>query len=124
MAAMETTLDPITPRKRSAVERILRITWLGPAIAVIAIYVFFGFFGGATGFLTASGTAGWLNTAAELGIIAVRIGLLMISGEFDLSTGSVVGASAIIVALGSGFYGIPVGYTIVAALSLGVLVGT
>ncbi len=124
MATMETTLEPAAPRKASVVERILRITWLGPAIAVIVLYIFFGIFGGATGFLTPSGTAGWLNTAAELGIIAVPIGLLMISGEFDLSTGSVVGASAIIVALGSGFYGIPVGYTIVAALALGVVVGS
>jgi simple sugar transport system permease protein len=124
MAAMETTTEPAAPRQLGLVERILRITWLGPAIAVIVIYIFFGIFGGATGFLTPSGTAGWLNTAAELGIIAIPIGLLMISGEFDLSTGSVVGASAIIVALGSGFYGIPVGYTIVAALSLGVLVGS
>ena len=124
MATMETTLEPTAPRKLGPVERLLRITWLGPAIAVIVIYVFFGIFGGATGFLTPAGTAGWLNTAAELGIIAIPIGLLMISGEFDLSTGSVVGASAIIVALGSGFYGIPVAYTIIAALTLGVLVGS
>ncbi len=124
MATMETTLEPAAPRKLGLVERMLRITWLGPAIAVIVIYVFFGIFGGATGFLTPAGTAGWLNTAAELGIIAIPIGLLMISGEFDLSTGSVVGASAIIVALGSGFYGIPVAYTIIAALTLGVLVGS
>lgn len=123
MAAMETTLEPAAPRKPGLIERLLRITWLGPAIAVVVIYVFFGIFGGATGFLTPAGTAGWLNTAAELGIIAIPIGLLMISGEFDLSTGSVVGASAIIVALGSGFYGIPVAYTIVAALALGVVVG-
>jgi simple sugar transport system permease protein len=124
MAVMENTLEPSAPRKLGFVERLLRVTWLGPAIAAIVIYVFFGFFGGATGFLTAAGTAGWLNTAAELGIIAVPIGLLMISGEFDLSTGSVVGSSAIIVALGSGFYGIPVAYTIIAALGLGVLVGS
>lgn len=123
MAAMETTLEPVPPRKLGFAERILRVTWLGPAIAAVVIYIFFGIFGGATGFLTVSGTAGWLNTAAELGIIAVPIGLLMIAGEFDLSTGSVVGASAIIVALGSGFYGIPVAYTIVMALALGLVVG-
>lgn len=121
---METTLEPAARHKPGFVERLLRITWLGPAIAVVVIYIFFGIFGGATGFLTPAGTAGWLNTAAELGIIAIPIGLLMISGEFDLSTGSVVGASAIIVALGSGFYGIPVAYTILAALALGVLVGS
>lgn len=123
MAAMDTIATPVSPAKRGIVERILRVTWLGPAIAAVVIYVFFGIFGGATGFLSIPGTAGWLNTAAELGIIAVPIGLLMISGEFDLSTGSVVGASAIIVALGSGFYGLPVAYTIMMALALGLAVG-
>ncbi|HWA19557.1 MAG TPA: ABC transporter permease [Devosia sp.] len=120
---MDTIATPVSPAKRGIVERILRVTWLGPAIAAVVIYVFFGIFGGATGFLSIPGTAGWLNTAAELGIIAVPIGLLMISGEFDLSTGSVVGASAIIVALGSGFYGLPVAYTIMMALALGLAVG-
>ncbi len=123
MVAMETTLEPAQPRKLGLVERLLRVTWLGPAIAAIVIYIFFGIFGGATGFLSLAGTAGWLNTAAELGIIAVPIGLLMIAGEFDLSTGSVVGSSAIIVALGSGFYGLPVALTIAMALALGILVG-
>src|SRR3569833_3933725 len=123
MAAMETTLAPAQPRKLGLVERLLRGTWLGPAIAAVVIYIFFGIFGGATGFLSVAGTAGWLNTAAELGIIAVPIGLLMIAGEFDLSTGSVVGSSAIIVALGSGFYGLPVALTIAMALALGLLVG-
>ena len=101
----------------------MRITWIGPAIAVLVIFAFFAVAGGGKGFLTVPGTAGWLNTAAELGIIAIPIGLLMIAGEFDLSTGSVVGGAAIIVALGTGFYGLPIELTIVMALGLGVLVG-
>lgn len=120
---MEETVDRPMPRPAGLVERALKVTWIGPAIAAVLIYIFFAIFGGPTGFTTVPGTAGWLNTAAELGIIAIPIGLLMIAGEFDLSTGSVVGASAIIVALGSGFYGIPVGYTIVMALGMAVGVG-
>ena len=108
----------------SLAERLIRITWLGPAAAAVVIWIFFAIVGGAGGFATLAGTAGWLNTAAELGIIAIPIGLLMISGEFDLSTGSVVGAAAITVALGTGFYGLPIALTIAMALSLGVLVGT
>lgn len=123
MAAMEQTLETPAPPRASLVERMLQVAWIGPAIAAAIIYIFFGIVGGASGFLTVAGTAGWLNTAAELGIIAIPIGLLMISGEFDLSTGSVVGASAIIVALGSGFYGLPVAYTFTLALALGVAVG-
>ncbi|MDB5526352.1 MAG: transporter permease [Rhizobium sp.] len=103
--------------------RLARIVWIGPAIAALVIYVFFAISGGANGFMSIAGTAGWLNTAAELGIIALPVGLLMISGEFDLSTGSVVGAASIIVALGTGFYGLPAALTIAMALALGVGVG-
>lgn len=133
-----TSLDPTgrtamtAPRRPAAaaaettaplLERLLRIGWLGPAVAAVAIWIFFAIFGGAAGFSSLAGTAGWLNTAAELAIIAIPIGLLLIAGEFDLSTGSVVGSAAIIVALGSGFYGLPVALTMTMALALGVLVG-
>lgn len=104
-------------------ERLLRIVWIGPALAAIAIYIFFVIVGGQSGFSSIAGTAGWLNTAAELGIIAIPIGLLMIAGEFDLSTGSVVGGAAIIVALGTGFYGLPIELTMALALAMGVAVG-
>ncbi len=105
------------------IHRLIRIMWLGPAIAVVLIYGFFALVGGANGFSSLAGTAGWLNVSAELGIIAIPVGLLMIAGEFDLSTGSVVGAASIIVALGTGFYGISPYITVSMALGLGVLVG-
>jgi simple sugar transport system permease protein len=120
---LTTTSQTTTPRTMTLITRLLRIVWLGPAVAALVIYIFFAIFGGATGFTSIAGTAGWLNAAAELGIIALPIGLLMIAGEFDLSTGSVVGSASIIVALGTGLYGLPVAATIVMALSLGVVVG-
>ena len=124
MAVMEHIRDTPVASSLSPIERLMRIAWIGPLGAAIVIWIFFAFVGGAGGFTTVAGTAGWLNTAAELGIIAIPIGLLLIAGEFDLSTGSVVGAAAITVALGTGFYGIPVAYTILMALSLGVFVGS
>jgi len=124
---MTTTMDSTQihspPRGFGFAERLLRIVWLGPAVAAVVIYAFFAVVGGGSGFVSLPGTAGWLNTAAELGIIALPIGLLMIAGEFDLSTGSVVGAAAIIVALGTGFYGLPVELTLTMALAMGILVG-
>jgi len=44
-------------------------------------------------------TAQYLEVAAELGILAVAVSLLMIAGEFDLSIGSMIGAASIIIAL-------------------------
>jgi len=120
---MPTTSSTGDAPRRGIAERLLRVVWIGPAIATLVIYGFFVVFGGASGFASIAGTAGWLNTAAELGIIALPIGLLMIAGEFDLSTGSVVGAAAIIVALGTGFYGLPIELTMAMALGMGVAVG-
>ena len=104
--------------------RIVNLIWLGPAIAWLIIFAFFAIVGGENGFLTSSGTAGWLNIAAELGIIAIPVGLLMMSGEFDLSTGSMVGAASIIVAVGKSYYGISSEAAIAIALILAILVGT
>lgn len=100
-----------------------RQTWLGAFLAVILVYLFFVVFGAGNGFVSLGGTAGWLNTAAELGIIALPIGLLMIAGEFDLSTGSVVGAASIIVALCTSYLGQPVAVGIIVALAAGIGVG-
>jgi len=38
--------------------------------------------------------------------MALAIGLLMIAGEFDLSIGSVIGATSIILAIGANHYGV------------------
>ena len=55
----------------------------GSFIGLVSVFVFFAIFGGST-FLTASGAASWLNVAAELGIIALPVGLLMIAEHLDL----------------------------------------
>ena len=49
--------------------------------------------------LTQTGFQAWAQQAAFFGIMAVPVGLLMIGGEFDLSTGGMTGFCAIIMAL-------------------------
>ena len=78
---------------------ILRRPEIGALAAFVLTYAFFAVFTAGAGFISINGTAGWLNLASELGIIAIPVGLLMISGEFDLSIGSTVGAASMIVAL-------------------------
>lgn len=94
----------------------------GSFIGLIAVFAFFSFFGGAD-FTSASGAASWLNVAAELGIVALPVGLLMIAGHLDLSVGTVIPASSMTVAIVSGFYGAPIIVGILAALSIGLVVG-
>lgn len=94
----------------------------GSFIGLVSVFVFFAIFGGQT-FLSASGAASWLNVAAELGIIALPIGLLMIAGHLDLSIGSVIPASSMTVAIVSGHFGLPMPVGIAASLGLGLAIG-
>src|ERR1700752_2890044 len=62
------------------------------------------------------------STASELGIVAVCVTLLMISGNFDLSVGAIVGFSGY-----GALYAVRAGYppvvAIFAALGCGVIIG-
>lgn len=66
--------------------------------AVLGTVVFFIIFSvWADHFLERPALAGVLNIAAELGIVAMAVTLLMIAGHFDLSVGSVLGFSSMLV---------------------------
>lgn len=105
------------------VRRLLLRPEAGGVISAIVVFVFFAALAGKNGFLSTLGIAGWLDTAAELGIIAIPIGMLMIAGEFDLSVGSVVGATSMIIAMVSGYYGFSPWLGIGLAVAFGALVG-
>lgn len=86
------------------------------------MFAFFAILGGKV-FLASAGSASWLNVAAEIGIVALPIGLLMIAGEMDISIGAVIPAASLTVAIISGHYGLPEPVGIVAGLSVGLIVG-
>lgn len=102
---------------------LLRRPETGAFAAFLLTYLFFALATPGTGFVSLNGTAGWLNLAAELGIIAIPVGLLMISGEFDLSIGSTVGAASMILALGTNQFGAPTWPMIGLALMAGAVIG-
>jgi simple sugar transport system permease protein len=87
------------------------------------VFVFFAIFGGANGFISLNGTASWADSAAELGIVAVPVGVLMIAGEFDLSIAATIGMSSLIIGLGTGHFGWPLIVSIAVAVFIGILVG-
>lgn len=103
--------------------QLLRRPETGAFAAFLLTYLFFALATPGTGFVSLNGTAGWLNLAAELGIVAIPVGLLMISGEFDLSIGSTVGAASMILALGTNQFGAPTWPMIALALMAGAVVG-
>ena len=95
----------------------------GALISAIVVFVFFAVAAGHNGFLSLLGTAYWLDTAADLGIIAIPIAMLMIAGEFDLSVGSMVGAASMIVAICTGYFDLNPWIGVGAAYLAAVLVG-
>lgn len=94
----------------------------GAFIGVVVIYLFFTIFGG-TSFTALGGTASWINIAAELGIIALPVSLVMIAGDLDLSVGSTLAAGGVTTAVLSGYFSLPTPIGIFAGLSLGTLIG-
>ena len=68
--------------------------------------------------------ASWLNYAARIGIVALPVGFLMISGEIDISIGAMIPAGAMTTAIISGHYELPIIVGMLGALAVGVIVGT
>ncbi len=101
---------------------LIRRPEAGSFLGLIVVYVFFAILGGQN-FIGATGWSSWLNMAAEIGIIALPVGLLMIAGELDISVGAVIPASSLTVALISGFYGLPIPLGLAGGLGVGLAVG-
>jgi simple sugar transport system permease protein len=101
---------------------LLRRPEAGAFLGLIAVLIFFGIFSGLA-FLQIAGFSSWFNVAANLGIIAIPVGLLMIAGELDISVGAMVPAGAMMTAVLTGHYGLPIWVGILAALTFGVFVG-
>lgn len=101
---------------------LLRRPEAGAFLGLVAVLIFFAFFGGVT-FLKPAGMSSWLNVAANLGVIAIPVGLLMIAGELDISVGAMVPFGAMTVAVISGHYGLSIWLGIAVAMTFGILVG-
>lgn len=101
-------------------------------LAAVLLYMFF--WGVTRPFGTAGGVATVLDVSATLGIMAVAVGVLMIGGEFDLSSGAMTGTMGIVIVLlvketgelgGAGFsYWFAIPLSLVIALGIGWLNGT
>lgn len=101
---------------------LMRRPEAGAFLGMVFVAIFFTIFGGVL-FLSPQGIASWLNVAANLGIIAVPVGFLMIAGELDISIGAMVPAASMTIGIVSGYYGLPIVVGIAVTLAFGVLVG-
>jgi len=116
---------------RGIFQRLFIRPEIGAMIGVVGIWVFF--WAVAVQFGTSNSTAGIIDVASTLGIMGVAVSMLMIGGEFDLSSGAMTGAMGILVIMlskevgdlgGAGlslFIAIPI--SLVVALGIGLLNG-
>ena len=132
MSASQATLQqqrPFAPvegeglARTSPLRRLLVRPELGAVAGSIAVWVFFAVVAGRSGFLTLAGTATYLQVAAELGIMAVAVALLMIAGEFDLSIGSILGGTGMIIAILSGQFNWNIWLAMAIAMAVALILG-
>lgn len=96
---------------------------LGALIGAAVIFFLFWSFDTTGNFAAVGGTAGWTDIAAPIGIIAVFVSLLMIGGEFDLSTGVMVGTAGLMTGLLATEYGLNIWVSIAIVFAFALLVG-
>src|SRR6188474_3231665 len=129
--ASTTTASPRAPgsdrlRQLSLTQRFLARPAAGALIIVIFVWIVFVVLSlarGNTAFLSLAGTLNYLDVAAQVGIIATAVALLMIAGEFDLSIGSMVGFAGIIMGIGATIWNLPVWLSILLAMALATALG-
>ena len=105
------------------VSSLLRRPAAASVLSLIGVLAFYVLIGGVD-LATLFGAASWVNYAARIGIVALPVGLLMISGEIDISIGAMIPAGAMTTAIISGHYELPIIFGMIGALCVGVIVGT
>ena len=110
-------------RRIGLVSVLLARPEIGAVIGAVLVWIVFAIWAGGSGFLSLAGTATYLEVAAQVGIVASAVALLMIAGEFDLSVGSVIGAAGMVVSIGIGVIGLPVWLSVLLAFAFALVVG-
>jgi len=76
--------------------KALRRPELGALIGALVIFTVFAVVDTTGQFAQLQGAAGWTKFAAPIGIVSIFVALLMIAGEFDLSSGVMVGSAGLL----------------------------
>ncbi|MEY4424278.1 MAG: hypothetical protein RLZZ258_1381, partial [Actinomycetota bacterium] len=110
-------------KNASLITKVLRRPEFGAFLGAVAIFVLFATTDTTGNFANAGGIAGWTDIAAPIGIVGIAVALLMIAGEFDLSTGVMVGTTGLLVGLLVTEWHLDIWSAIAIALAFAALVG-
>ncbi len=122
------TPPPVTPPaadervgKRSPLQKLLGRPEVGALVGAIVLFVFFASV--SQTFIQPNAFATVLYGSSTIGIMAVGVSLLMIGGEFDLSTGVAVISSALTASLFSWYFATNVWVGVALALAVSLAIG-
>lgn len=110
-------------KQMSPIRKALIRPELGAICGTILVFAFFLGIARDSGMFSADGTLNWTTVSAQFAILAVGACLLMIAGEFDLSVGSMIGFSGIVIAITTVTWGWPVWAGILIAFALALALG-
>ncbi len=110
-------------KQTSRTKKLMSRPELGAVAGTILVFIFFAIVAGDSGMFSALGIVNFLEVAAQLGILAIAVSLLMIGGEFDLSLGSMIGAAGVLVAIPAVELGWPIWLSIFFAFAVALVVG-
>jgi simple sugar transport system permease protein len=118
------TTSPVDERlkRASLTARLMKRPELGALAGLILVTVFFAATADPVMF-SLSGVLNFLSPAAQLGILAIGAGLLMIGGEFDLSIGSMVAFTGLIFGTAITVLGLPLILAIPLTMAVAALMG-
>jgi simple sugar transport system permease protein len=109
----------------SITTKLLRRPELGALIGAAAVALFFAVT--TENFMTLDGISNWTDVASTIGIPAVAVALLMIGGEFDLSSGVMTGTAGLFMGILASKLGMNLWFaiilTLIAATGVGVING-
>ncbi|WP_428523446.1 ABC transporter permease [Roseibium sp.] len=110
-------------KQQSSLQKALIRPELGGICGTIIVFALFLIFAGDSGMFSAQGVMNWSTVSAQFMIIAVGACLLMIAGEFDLSVGSMIGFSGMMIAIFTVTLEWPVWQAILATFVMALAIG-
>src|SRR2546426_6702577 len=124
----ETAAPNVAPDERlvrvGPLARVLTRPDIGAFLGAVAVFLAFGYFARSVNWIGDPGiAAGWTDQAAQYGIVAVPVALLMIGGEFDLSAGVMIGSSGLLLGYLTTFQHINVWPAMALVLLFGLVIG-
>jgi simple sugar transport system permease protein len=107
----------------SRVRHVLNRPEFAAISGTVLVFIVFAVGAGGSGMFNLDGILNWSTVSAYLGLLAVGACLLMIAGEFDLSIGSMIGFSGMMVAIPTVYFHWPVSVAILFAFGGSMLLG-